>query len=862
MYSFDERTVKLLNRVAANAKQRNFYGKQQHGASFGKLQASSDRPTSPFGLKRMQYSWSSGGGSNKGARVPRSKSRTYEASRLGTPMRYVHPKSRPGSSSGRTRESSRGLNNVRIAPGSSREKGSHPPRKVYDASREKKRGESKSLAKSVPRQRVDYQGRARNGSKRPSSAFAIGGRRREASASSAVSKSKSFTQKRGQQRRLRSSSASDSLTSLFRVSPSSDANGRNAPDNQKMPSVSRGASAGRERHLLPLREKSGNRDRGRSAKDASSEMKQSRKSEGGALGEKGAGVGWQPLGMRGEGLIQDGVVFAESADCPGIPVVYRTRAAREKNPERLSLDRRSLKMFPLLHGEHLLRLLSFQDNNLTRIANLNGLPNLIFLDLYNNAIEKITNLSCVPSLRVLMLGKNKIERIEGLNHLRKLDVLDLHSNRIKQISGLSHLVQLRVLNLSGNQISVVDRLSSLISLTELNMRRNVVTSAHGLAYLPALQRIFFSNNKIRALEDIASVFGVAHLLELSLDGNPVSSGPNSAQYRQTVLASGKNLRHLDARKVTEEERKNLSVVQQHESQRQRSKSKSERESEERTLLIQSAKHAWSSASVTRKDSRRSREVHFRACLGALRKSAEATPEPSIPAAQDIKTEPISQSNASAAVAKNAKNSPDAAAAAPRGVYEVEVVARSVKKPPHKRLVIYGNAFSGLLDPSHRESVKGVLFKFSIAGSKLLKAVRGLRHFESLEYLILSHNEIVSLSQLRSLCGALPASVGELCIELNHVTTLKHYRVFAIFYAKHVTVLDGIVITDEERQNASKLMEPLDARCADADANAGNRRGKFDRKVHAERSRALLSDACSFSKACEKYYSENPVMDCR
>jgi hypothetical protein len=40
--------------------------------------------------------------------------------------------------------------------------------------------------------------------------------------------------------------------------------------------------------------------------------------------------------------------------------------------------------------------------------------------------------------------------------------------------------------------------------------------------LPALQRIFLSHNRIACVDDIAPIFNVRYLIELSMDGNPLS----------------------------------------------------------------------------------------------------------------------------------------------------------------------------------------------------------------------------------------------------------------------------------------------------------------------------------------------------
>lgn len=105
-----------------------------------------------------------------------------------------------------------------------------------------------------------------------------------------------------------------------------------------------------------------------------------------------------------------------------------------------------------------------------------NLTNLVFLDLYNNQIEKIANLDGLKSLTVLLLGKNRISDIAGITSLKQtLRVLDLHGNRISHISQkICQLQELKSLNLAGNllrQIQPAD-FAGLCCLKELNLKRN------------------------------------------------------------------------------------------------------------------------------------------------------------------------------------------------------------------------------------------------------------------------------------------------------------------------------------------------------------------------------------------------------
>lgn len=271
----------------------------------------------------------------------------------------------------------------------------------------------------------------------------------------------------------------------------------------------------------------------------------------------------------------DKILFARVRNFPDTLVCFRTPEERQANPERLNLDRRQLDVCPLLEQESRLRLLNYQNNNIRHIRNLENLPNLIFLDMYNNKLSSLEGpVSGIVGLRVLMAGKNRIGNISNLGSLRKLDVLDLHSNDIREIEGLDSLSELRVLNLAGNKISVVKNMHNLQALTELNLRRNSIQVVTELDRLPALQRIFLSHNLISSYTDIASVFNVKFLIELSLDGNPISDpnfapvepsgAPNSPmnnsvavtnkKYRTHLIEQMPSLRHLDLKAVTPEER--------------------------------------------------------------------------------------------------------------------------------------------------------------------------------------------------------------------------------------------------------------------------------------------------------------------
>ena len=273
-------------------------------------------------------------------------------------------------------------------------------------------------------------------------------------------------------------------------------------------------------------------------------------------------------------------------------VVCRSKDEKFANPERLNLDRRKLTSCPVLEGEERLRLLNYQNNLITKVENLDNLPNLIFLDLYNNQLKQISALTMVTTLRVLMLGKNHLDRIEGLESLTRLDVLDLHSNNISEVEKLSHLPELRVLNLAGNQIATVRNLEGLVSLTELNLRRNQISQVLSLEVLPNLQRVFISNNLLASFESLQCLFMTKNLLELALDNNPVSL---EAGYRQVVLDNLKGLRHLDLKRVTDEERRLASLQARKVEERIQNEMRREKAQEQRQEALRACSEEWEQA---------------------------------------------------------------------------------------------------------------------------------------------------------------------------------------------------------------------------------------------------------------------------
>ena len=216
------------------------------------------------------------------------------------------------------------------------------------------------------------------------------------------------------------------------------------------------------------------------------------------------------------------ILYVEIPQIPKNIVIYRKPSIRNKNSEKLYLNKKDLPHIPLLEGEENLKLLSLETNLITKIDHLISLNNLLFLNLYENKISEIENLQTVPKLKALMLGKNNISKIKNLQCLPEIEVLDLHSNKIKLIENLACLKKLRILNLANNQLTSFVELMNNKNLEDINLRKNLIVSIPNLALsFDKLRKLNLGKNMISKIEFILEFKKLKRIEELYIEGNPV-----------------------------------------------------------------------------------------------------------------------------------------------------------------------------------------------------------------------------------------------------------------------------------------------------------------------------------------------------
>ncbi|XP_056022974.1 leucine-rich repeat-containing protein 49-like isoform X9 [Ostrea edulis] len=532
----------------------------------------------------------------------------------------------------------------------------------------------------------------------------------------------------------------------------------------------------------------------------------------------------------------DRVIFAESPSAPGIPVVYRTPEERSSNPDRLNLDRRKLSVCPILEGEDQLRLLNYQHNMITKIQHLSSLKRLIFLDLYDNQIEEISGLSSLKSLRVLMLGKNRIKKIENLDTLTKLDVLDLHGNQISLIENLNHLSELRVLNLAGNQIVNVDNLMGMDSLAELNLRRNRIKTVLDVDTLPSLQRLFLSFNDISSFEDISSLSDSASLSEISLDGNPITQ---EQYYKQIVLRHMQQLKQLDMKRVTEEERRIALVMARKEEEKKKESNRTNVMKEKKRLAINNAKRQWEvmqGSMINRTGKLVKMPELYANHVGSVANSVLISPSND----ENLEVESVnSESKQSSRGGSRPTSAQSAADERPRTGNKVQQFKSEAQKTGQlKETVIFGNQGRYANDLNNLADLEGdsltmygpqslealdrnwgmqaagavthVVFKF-IDFVDIAKHLHKIRtRFPGVQSITFSSTNIQSLVQINALSTV--RRLDNLTIDLdgNPITKFTLWRMYVIFRLAHFALkkINDVEISAADIVNAEKLFGPV------------------------------------------------------
>ncbi|AWP16505.1 putative leucine-rich repeat-containing protein 9-like [Scophthalmus maximus] len=171
------------------------------------------------------------------------------------------------------------------------------------------------------------------------------------------------------------------------------------------------------------------------------------------------------------------------------------------------------------------------------------------LNLDSQRIPKLINLSKMVNLRWASFNDNDLSKVEGLESCQKLEELSLNNNSISTLSGLSKLHCLIKLSVDSNRLSTLDAsvLDQLPNLSFLSVENNCISSLHGIQRVRSLLELYIGNNKISVSRDIYYLKGLTNLIILNLYGNPLVE--KLENYRIYVVFHLSSLRALDGTAV-------------------------------------------------------------------------------------------------------------------------------------------------------------------------------------------------------------------------------------------------------------------------------------------------------------------------
>jgi len=261
--------------------------------------------------------------------------------------------------------------------------------------------------------------------------------------------------------------------------------------------------------------------------------------------------------------------------------------------ETLNLEKMKLRYVEVITASAfpMLRTLILDNNMINSINAIRPLPELRVLRLNYNRIasfvssedhttslgDPVLDTSChefdtvaklFPKLEVLELAYNRIVSVNALQlgSMTRLVALGLEGNQIAKIpafdaSSGAELPRLYHLALSKNKVRRFDpgAFAGLNSLRELQMQENGLRSLQNLSPLPALTALFLAGNRISEISEIECLAPefFPKLTELSLKSNPIA---RKQLYRPATIYKLTNLRVLDAKEITQEERSKVMMI--------------------------------------------------------------------------------------------------------------------------------------------------------------------------------------------------------------------------------------------------------------------------------------------------------------
>nr|KAG5699547.1 hypothetical protein BaRGS_033743 [Batillaria attramentaria] len=290
-------------------------------------------------------------------------------------------------------------------------------------------------------------------------------------------------------------------------------------------------------------------------------------------------------------------------------------------------------------------------------------------------------------------------------------------------------------------------------------------------------------------EDVQCLGDSSSLSEICLDGNPIAQDPS---YKQIVLRNMQQLKQLDMRRVTEEERRLALVMARKEEEKRREMNKVAILKEKRRLAINNAKRQWETM-----------QGSLISKTGKLVKGGDlyANHVGSLPSAADMFSSPFQQDDYTELVSVTRS---DNSGEGLNMVAELE----------DDTLNLYGTMALGAFDRNWGLQAAGavttIVFKF-IDFDEICKHLHKVRsRFPSTQCLVFANTNVHSLQQISALSTVRSLDSLTIALDGNPVTKFTLWRLFTVFRLAHFTLrkINDVEVSSSDIVNAERLFGPL------------------------------------------------------
>ena len=196
-----------------------------------------------------------------------------------------------------------------------------------------------------------------------------------------------------------------------------------------------------------------------------------------------------------------------------------------------------------------LRKLCLNSNSILSLEGIQGCTLLEDLSMKGNALTSAGELKALQRLVSLQLDGNALSSVDCIRSMRALRDLSADDNRIEEfVSGAACRMTMTNLSLAGNRVKALGSIGDLVELQSLSLSRNQLQDFDGIERCGKLRVLNLSNNYIVSVPCIRKMNALAHLTELRLSRNRLTSFP-------FACVSLPNLRslHLDENRISKVE---------------------------------------------------------------------------------------------------------------------------------------------------------------------------------------------------------------------------------------------------------------------------------------------------------------------